>query len=338
MKNVLKNVSIDVALCLLLFVIFIISLFKGRYDIDPVTVIKILLSPVIPIEHTWPAAMDTVVWNIRLPRTIAVILVGAGLSLSGVAFQGTFRNPLVSEHILGVSTGAGFGASLAILLFPAVVMIQIFAFVFGIVAVGFTFLISRVYKRDITLVLVLGGIIVGALFSAFTSLIKYLADPYDRLPTIVFWLMGSFAKITMNEVYYVAPVILVCTAVILLVRWKLNVLSLGEDEAKSLGLNTRIYVSIIVLCATLITAASVCISGIIGWVGLVIPHIGRMIVGPDHARLLPVTILIGASYLLAVDIIARNLTMYEIPIGIITSIVGAPFFIYLLGRNRAGWS
>ncbi len=338
MKNVLKSISIDVALCLLLFVIFIISLFKGRYDIDPVTVIKILLSPVIPIEHTWPAAMDTVVWNIRLPRTLAVILVGAGLSLSGVAFQGTFRNPLVSEHILGVSTGAGFGASLAILLFPAVFMIQIFAFVFGVAAVSFTFLISRIYKRDITLVLVLGGIIVGALFSAFTSLIKYLADPYDRLPTIVFWLMGSFAKITMTEVYYVAPVILVCTAIILLVRWKLNVLSLGEDEAKSLGLNTRVYVSIIVLCATLITAASVCISGIIGWVGLVIPHIGRMIVGPDHARLLPVTILIGASYLLAVDVIARNLTMYEIPIGIITSIVGAPFFIYLLGKNRAGWS
>lgn len=338
MKNVLKTVSTDLALCILLFVIFIISLFKGRYDIDPITVIKILLYPVIPMEHTWPVVMDTVVWNIRLPRTLAVILVGAGLSLSGVAFQGTFRNPLVSEHILGVSTGAGFGASLAILLFPAVFMIQIFAFIFGVIAVGMTFLISRIYKRDITLVLVLGGIIVGALFSAFTSLVKYMADPYDRLPTIVFWLMGSFAKITMTEVYYVAPVIIFCTAVMLLVRWKLNVLSLGEDEAKSLGLNTRVYVTVIVLCATLITAASVCISGIIGWVGLVIPHIGRMIVGPNHAQLLPVTILIGASYLLAVDVIARNLTMYEIPIGIITSIVGAPFFIYLLGKNRAGWS
>ena len=338
MKNVLKSISIDVALCLLLFVIFIISLFKGRYDIDPVTVIKILLSPVIPIEHTWPAAMDTVVWNIRLPGPSRSSWSGPGCPFREWHSRARSGNPLVSEHILGVSTGAGFGASLAILLFPAVFMIQIFAFVFGVAAVSFTFLISRIYKRDITLVLVLGGIIVGALFSAFTSLIKYLADPYDRLPTIVFWLMGSFAKITMTEVYYVAPVILVCTAIILLVRWKLNVLSLGEDEAKSLGLNTRVYVSIIVLCATLITAASVCISGIIGWVGLVIPHIGRMIVGPDHARLLPVTILIGASYLLAVDVIARNLTMYEIPIGIITSIVGAPFFIYLLGKNRAGWS
>jgi iron complex transport system permease protein len=187
-------------------------------------------------------------------------------------------------------------------------------------------------------VLVLGGIIVGALFSAFTSLIKYLADPYDRLPAIVFWLMGSFAKITMNDVYFIAPVTLLCMLLLLVIRWKLNVLSMGEDEAKSLGLNTRVYVGIVVVCATFMTAAAVCISGIIGWVGLVIPHIGRMIAGPDHSRLLPVTILIGASYLLAVDVIARNLTMYEIPIGIITSIVGAPFFIYLLGKSRSGWS
>jgi iron complex transport system permease protein len=266
------------------------------------------------------------------------MLVGSALALSGVAFQGTFRNPLVSEHILGVSTGAGFGASLAILFFPATYMIQLFAFIFGVVAVGMTFLITRIYRRDITLVLVLGGIIVGAVFAACTSLLKYLSDPYDRLPQIVFWLMGSFAKITTEELYYIAPVIITGSLVLLLIRWKLNVLSLGEDEAKSLGLNTRLYVSIIVLCATLITAAAVCVSGIIGWVGLVIPHIGRMIVGPDHARLIPVTILIGASYLLAVDVIARNLTSDEIPIGIITSILGAPFFIYLLGKNRAGWS
>jgi iron complex transport system permease protein len=338
MKNALSRITVEGALIILLLVIFIISLFKGRYEIGPITVIKILFSPLIYIEHTWPDVMDTIVWNIRLPRTIAVILVGAGLSLSGVAFQGTFRNPLVSEHILGVSTGAGFGASLAILMFPGSYLIQAFAFVFGIIAVGATYLISKMYRRDAALVLILGGIIVGALFSAFTSLVKYLADPYDKLSTIVFWLMGSFAKITMSDVYFVAPVIITGAVVLMLIRWKLNVLSMGEDEAKSLGLNTRWYIGLIVLCSTLMTAAAVCICGIIGWVGLVIPHLGRMIVGPDHSRLLPVTALIGASYLLAVDVIARNLTMYEIPIGIITSIVGVPFFIYLLGKSRAGWS
>ena len=265
-------------------------------------------------------------------------MVGSGLAVSGAVFQGTFRNPLVSESILGVSAGAGVGAAIGILLSQSDYMIQLFAFAFGLLAVGMTYFISRVYRSNPTLILVLAGIIVGSLFSAATSLIKYVADPYTKLPDITFWLMGSFAAVNMSGVFLIAPVILLCMGFILLVRWRINVLSMGDEEARTLGINTKRLRLSIILCATLITAAAVSISGLVGWVGLVIPQMSRMLVGPDHKVMIPTSILLGASFLLVVDTICRNISATEIPISIVTSIVGAPIFLYLLKKSKENWS
>jgi len=353
----IRNLSAGLILTGVLIAVFIVALFLGKYTIDPITVVLIVVSGTSEalgnillsftgvrlaflwgIPHTWNSTMDVVIWNIRLPRAIAVILVGSGLAISGAAFQGTFRNPLVSESILGVSAGAGVGAALGILMSQAGYMIQVFAFAGGLLAVSMTFAISRVYKSNPTLVLVLAGIIVGSLFSAVTSAFKYVADPYTKLPDIVFWLMGSFAKVSMNDVVLVAPVILICTCVMVLMRWRLNVLSMGDEEARALGVNTRQLRLIIIFCATLITSAAVCISGLVGWVGLIIPQMARMLVGPDHKVMIPASILLGATYMLVVDTICRNLTSAEIPVSIVTSIIGAPLFLYLLKKAKESWS
>jgi iron complex transport system permease protein len=266
-----------------------------------------------------------------------VVLAGAGLAVSGAVFQGTFRNPLVSESILGVSSGAGFGAALGIMLGQTSYAIQLFAFVSALAAVGITYLIGRVHRSSPVLLLVLGGIIVGSLFSAFTSLIKYVADPLDKLPSIVFWLLGSFASITIDDIYLVAPGIVVCTIILLLLRWRLNVLSMGDEEAKALGVDAKKLRAVVIVCATIITAGVVCISGLIGWVGLIIPQMCRLIVGPNHKYLVPASILVGAQFLLFVDLICRTITPGEIPISIVTSIVGAPIFLYLLSKVKRGW-
>lgn len=377
-KPINADLQIKLMLFALLFAVFFTSLFIGRYDIDPFTIVMILLAGFIdqvvgflswpaavfapwqhslphisgfiasffdmiaslvhPIYHTWPSVMETVVWEVRFPRSLVAILVGSGLAVSGTTFQGTFRNPLVSESILGVSAGAGVGAALGILLDQNSYVIQLFAFGFGMLAVAMTFMISRIYRSNPTLVLVLSGVIVGALFSAITSLFKYVADPYTKLPDIVFWLMGSFARASMKDVYITAPVLLISMSVLYLIRWRLNVLSMGDEEARALGIDTGRLRALVILCATLITASAVCISGLVGWVGLVIPHIGRMLVGPDHRKLMAAAILIGGSYMLLVDIICRNLTAGEIPVSIVTSIIGAPIFLYLLKKSREGWS
>ena len=266
------------------------------------------------------------------------MLVGGGLALSGAVFQSTFRNALVSEHILGVSSGAGFGAALAIFLSVDFYLVQLSAFVWGILAVLMVYSISKMYTRNPTLVLVLAGIIVSGLFSAVTSFIKYVADPLDKLPTIVFWLMGSFSKASMRDVYLVGPVMLVCGAVLLAMRWRFNVLSLGDEEARSLGINVKQFVAISVGCCTLITASAVCAAGPIGWVGLVVPHMARMLFGPDHQYVLPVSCLLGASYMLLVDIFCRSILVAEIPVSIVTSILGAPVFLYLLRESNTRWS
>ena len=328
-----------IILIVALVLVFFMSLFLGRYPIPPQTVISILIWQIIPIHHSsWPHACETVILLVRLPRIIAAMLVGAGLSISGASFQGLFRNPLVSPQILGVASGAGFGAALAILVSGDVFLVQLSAFAFGIIAVSLAYGISRIYKTTPTLVLVLAGIIVGAFFSALISLTTYVADPYETLPTIVFWLMGSLASIGNEEILVVAIPILIGTTVLLLIRWRINILSMGEEEARALGVDTKKLRVIIIVCCTIVTASSVCISGIIGWVGLVIPHVGRMLVGPDHKYLLPASLLLGASYLLLVDDLARTLTTAEIPLGILTAIVGAPFFAYLLRKSKVGWS
>jgi iron complex transport system permease protein len=345
-SNILKNINtaaikthsiqIQIILFLLLISVVIISLMLGRMDIHPFTVIKILFSEILPIEKIWSSRIESVVIDVRFPRVMAALLIGAGLSVSGASFQGIFRNPLVSPDILGVASGAGFGAAIAILFFDNIVTIQIFSFAFGLLAVGLTYSISRVYSAVPVLMLVLSGIIVGALFSAMTSLTKYVADPMDKMPAIVFWLLGSLNNITNKNLLFVSPFFIVCMGAIYLIRWRINILSMGDEDAKTLGVNIERLKGIIIICATIITAASVSLSGIIGWVGLVIPHLGRLLVGSDNKILIPVTMLIGSSYLIIVDIIARTAIASEIPIGIITAIFGAPIFAYLLRKNQIG--
>jgi iron complex transport system permease protein len=266
------------------------------------------------------------------------MFVGASLSISGAAYQGMFRNPLVSPDILGVSAAAGFGAALAILLSGNSVAIQVSAFAFGILGVILTYLISRVYKTTPILMLVLSGVVVSAFFGALISVTKFVADPYQKLPAITFWLMGSLGTASLRDVVAMLPSIFLGTVGLMLVRWRINILSMGDEEARSLGVNTERLKIIIIFCATLLTAAAVCVSGIIGWVGLIIPHVGRMLVGPDHRWLLPASIALGAAYVLLMDDLARTVTSAEIPLGILTAIIGAPFFAYLLRRSKGGWT
>jgi iron complex transport system permease protein len=330
-------VKLQVFLVLLLLAIATISLMSGQMRIQSGTVVKILASRIFPLEVTWPATMESVVVDVRLPRLLAGLLIGAGLSISGAAFQGLFRNPLVSPHILGVSSGAGFGAALAILFFGNIFMVQLLSFAFGLLAVWMTYALSRIYRSTPVLMLVLAGIIIGALFSAATSLLKYVADPVNQMPSIVFWLLGSLNNASNKDIAIVGPIILAGTLCLYLIRWRINLLTMGEEDARSLGVDTAMIRRLIILSATFISAAAVCISGIIGWVGLVIPHIGRILVGADNKHLLPVATLIGAIYLVAVDTIARTAIETEIPIGILTAMVGAPVFAYLLRKNRPGW-
>jgi iron complex transport system permease protein len=334
----LSGVSAGAILFVILITLFIISFALGRYPISPLDVIKIITSQFLPIDHSWKPVLESIVINMRLPRILAAMLVGACLSLAGASFQGLFRNPLVSPDILGVSAGAGCGAALAILLDLDMWGIQILAFCFGITAVGISYFISRVVKGNHVLSLILAGMAIGALFNSVLSIIKLLADPINQLHSITFWLMGGLEDINMKNLYFSAVPMLIGMTTLVLIRWKFNVLAMGEEEAKALGVNTTLMRFIIVICCTLISASSVCIAGTIGWVGLVIPHVGRILVGPDHKKLMPVCVLLGAVYLLFIDNLARTVFALEIPIGILTAIIGAPFFIYLLNRANTGWA
>jgi iron complex transport system permease protein len=283
--------------------------------------------------------VDTVLFEVRLPRVFAAVLVGASIAAAGAAYQTLFRNPLVSPDILGVSTGAGLGAVIGIFLSLPVAGIQLAAFAVGLVTVGLVYAIAAVVRgREPILVLVLAGVVVGSLAGAVISLLKIFADPYDQLPAIVFWLLGSLSAIRKGEVWTAAPLVLIGLVPLVLLRWRINVLSLGDEEAKALGVEATRLRFIVIAAATLMTASVVAISGVIGWVGLVIPHIARMMVGPSFDRLLPTAMLLGASYLLAVDTMARTMARIEVPIGILTAVVGAPFFLWLLVRGREGWS
>jgi iron complex transport system permease protein len=324
-------------LILLPVVVVFVSLFLGRYVISPFVVLKVLAAKILPIQQAWPETINTVIFNIRLPRILTASMIGAGLSISGASFQGLFRNPLVSPDLLGVSSAAGFGASLAILLSGNTGIIQASAFIFGLAGVTIAYLISRVFRTTPLLMLVLSGVVVAAFFSALISATKFIADPVDKLPAITFWLMGSINSTTYEDLKIaIFPISFGITG-LLLVRWRLNIMSFGDQEARALGIKTEALKAFIIICATMITAAAVCISGMIGWVGLVIPHIGRMIVGPNHKALLPASISLGAVYLLIIDDIARTLFTSEIPLGILTAVIGAPFFAYLLRKTKGGW-
>jgi len=309
----------------------------GRFPISPLDVILTLLSP-LNSDFTVSPAITSIVFNIRLPRIIAAMLVGASLAIAGAAFQGIFKNPLVSSDILGVSAGSGFGACLVILLAAGNWMIQIFAFLFGMISVSITYLISKSYKTGDILVLVLCGVAISAFFNALISGAKFVADPYDKLPQIVYWLLGSLSAINMDNLLVITMPIFLGIIVLLLLRWKLNVLAMGDEEAQSLGINPQKFRAIIIVACTLVTSAAVSVSGIIGWVGLLVPHIARMIVGPDHKVLLPASLSIGASFLLLIDNISRTIIAIEIPIGILTAIIGVPIFLYLLRKGYSVWS
>jgi iron complex transport system permease protein len=298
----------------------------------------VLWAKLTGVPHDLPPAIDTVVVNVRGPRIAAAILVGGALAAAGAAYQGLFRNPLVSPDILGVSTGSALGAVLGIYFSLGVVAIQTLAFVVGLGAVAVVYVVGAALRRhDPVLVLVLAGIVIGTLLGSCVSLLKYLADPYNQLPAITFWLLGSLASVTPADVWAVVPSVLLGLLPLLLLRWRMNVMTLGEDEARALGVDTRRLRLAVIGAATLMTAAVVSISGVVGWIGLLVPHLARLLVGPDFRRLLPASILLGAGYLLGVDTLARTLARVEVPLGVLTAFLGAPFFIWVLASSRRGW-
>ncbi|GAA0526726.1 iron complex transport system permease protein [Rhizomicrobium palustre] len=310
------------------------SLSLGRYTVPGETWWELITDP------DAAGLAGQVLLQVRLPRILAGIFIGAGLSAAGAAYQGIFRNPMVSPDILGASAGAGFGAAAAILASLGVIAIQLSSFTFGLIAVGLTCLAASRLKRagDPILTLVLVGILVGSVFTALVSLAKYTADPYSKLPAITLWLMGSLSAINPSDLIFALVPIALGLVPLYLLRWHLNVLAFGEEEARALGAETTRLRWIIIFAATLLTASSVAIAGMVGWVGLVIPHLARMIVGPDYRVLLPASMLLGGSYLLLTDDLARSLMANEIPLGIITALIGAPFFLYLMMRSQRGWA
>ncbi len=321
--------------------VFVASCTLGRYVISMGDFCDILASVFVDVPKTWPDSAQKVLLSIRLPRVISAAIIGAALSLAGVSYQGMFRNPMVSPDILGASTGAGCGAALSILLGLGYFAISAAAFGFGLVAVALAYLISRLASAEHTLAMILAGMMISSLFSAGTSFVKLVADTDDQLPAITYWLMGSLASIKMQDVGFVLIPILIGTIPLLAMRWRMNLLTLGEDEAESMGINTKLYRAIVVFCATMLTAASVSVSGMIGWVGLVIPHFCRMIFGFDYRILVPSSLLFGGAFLMVVDDISRITTTSEIPLGILTAFVGTPIFVYLLlggGERHAGKS
>jgi iron complex transport system permease protein len=332
----MKKVPLYTAICLAPIICLLLSLTVGRYPIPLSDVIRIVTNLLPSTEKAVSGISHTIIWEIRLPRAILGAMVGASLAVSGAAFQGLFRNPLVSSGILGVSSGAGFGAALAILLFNTMSAAYPFALVFGIIAVVCSYLIGRLYQTTPAIMLVLGGVIVSSVFAALISFIKYVADPYEQLPAIVFWLMGSLASARYRDIFIAGIPMVAGIVGLLAIRWQINVLSMGDREAHALGINTGLSKIIVIFCATIATAGAVCVSGVIGWIGLVIPHIGRMIIGNDNRVLIPVCLSLGACFLVLVDLLSRIITGAEIPLGILTALVGGPFFVYLLKKTKGG--
>ena len=306
-----------------------VAAISGAYRLDAQHVMALITG-----QDSVLAQDKIVFWQIRLPRILAALLLGAALAGAGTTYQGMFRNPLVSPDILGVAAGAGLGACSAILLGLPILFIQLYAFIGGLLVVAGVWLITRrVQRHDPVLTLVLVGIALGTVCGAGISLIKTLADPYTQLPSITFWLLGGLSTITAHDLWFSAPLI-IAGSIPLLLRWRMNLLTLSDDEARSLGINvSRLRLGLIV-CATLITACTVAIAGIIGWIGLVVPHIGRLLSGNNHQQLLPVSMGIGAILLLLTDTLARTLSSTEIPLGILTAFIGAPFFLVLLLRGH----
>ena len=316
-----------------LLALFLLSFVVGRYGVPLGQVVRILLSGVLPLEQTWTDNMAIAVMNVRLPRILLACLVGCGLSAAGTGYQTVFQNPMAAPDILGASSGACFGAALAIMTGQSTVMITVFAFLASLLSVALVYLVGNHTRGNRVVNLLLAGIMVGSLFSACTSYIKLVADPTNQLPQITYWLMGSLSGTRMGTVRFAAVCMAVGLVPLLLLRWRMNLLTLSPDEARAMGVHTDRLRLAVILSSTVLTAAAVSVSGMIGWVGLVIPHLSRRIVGSDCRRLMPMSCLFGAAFLLLVDNMARCLTATEIPIGILTAFVGAPFFIYLMVKG-----
>lgn len=316
-----------------------LSLTLGRYPVTMTNLYHILLEPLgLPA----PEVNDierTVIWTVRMPRILIASLAGGGLAVAGAVLQGVFRNPLVGPHIIGVSTGATVGGALSILLGLGSLGLLVSAFGSGMLALLLVFAVTRALPRTNTLAVVLAGVVLSGFFGALVSLIQYAADSEEKLPVIVYWLMGSFSTATYAKLTLLAVPTLIAIVIILLLAWRINILSLGDDEAKQLHVNVGGLRWVLLICVAMIVSAQVAVSGSIGWVGLVIPHATRIMTGPDHRKLLPVSIMMGAAFMVLVDDVARTLTGSEIPLSILTAIIGAPVFLYLLRRSQnRGWS
>jgi iron complex transport system permease protein len=333
-----RGIAAYLGASLALAALAVLAFAVGRFPVSAGDLLGAFGAKLFGLSYALPENVETVIFKVRGPRVLAALLVGAALAAAGTAYQGMFRNPLVSPDLLGVATGAALGAVLGIFLSRDVWTIQAFAFAGGLAAVGLVYWIgSSVPRHDPLLALVLTGIVIGTLLGSGIALLKYLADPYNQLPAITYWLLGSLASVNPAELGAVALLVLAGLAPMLLLRWRMNLLALPDDEARALGVNTRRLRAIVIASATLITAAAVAVSGIIGWIGLIIPHAARLLVGPDFGRLLPLAMLLGAAFLLAVDTLCRTIASIEVPPGVLTAMLGTPFFLWLFAASRKGW-
>ena len=331
-KNRRANVIL-IALGVIVIALAIFSFLVGRYPISPDKVVGMLAGQIAPIDAFWTDQEATILFNVRLPRVVLALLVGCCLASAGAAYQGTFQNPLVSPDILGASQGAAFGAALAILLGLGSFGISALAFGFAILTVMLVVVVAQAARGNQVLTVVLAGVMVSSLFSAGVSFTKLIADPTDQLPAITYWLMGSLTGAKLADITLAAPPMALGLIALFVLRWRINILTMGDEEASTMGVNTKRLRMVIIVAATLVTAASVAVTGMIGWVGLVIPHLSRMLIGSDYRKLMPASMLMGAGFLLLVDDVSRLLTTAEIPIGILTAFIGAPFFLYLITRE-----
>lgn len=330
------QILIPAAVALPVLLVFV-SLSLGTFNISLTEVLKILLAKMAGLySESLSASSVNIVWNIRLPRLLLALLAGGAFSVSGASLQSLFRNPLVNEYVLGVSFGAGFGAAASLVLLSRSFPPQLLAFVFGLLAVFLVIVIAE-GARNTTIAVLLTGIIVSALFQALLSAVEFIASPY-ALQALFFWLLGSFSQATWSDLFWSGPMVVVGLFFLLRMGWRINILSLSDDEARSLGLAVKRERILIICLATLITSAVVSIAGIIGWVGLIVPHAVRGLVGPDNRRVLPLSASFGACLMILADNLIRVFSPYEFPVGILTSLIGIPFFLYLIKRARTSWS
>lgn len=334
MNSKVRTTVFFLILFAILFIFFVFALCNGHYSLDPITCIKMLILKPFGVQGNWQLLDESVLFGIRLPRIIGAIVVGACLSLSGATYQSIFQNPLVSPDILGVSSGACVGAAVAILLHLSRPFVMLLAFGCGILTVFATLAIPKLLKSDSNIMLVLSGIVVSGLTSSILGIIKYVADPQSELPKITYWTMGALDGVTFATLMVEILPIIICTIILICMAWWINIIAQGETDAKILGANVPKIRLIAIICSTLLTALAVCMSGTIGWIGLVIPHFARMFVGPDNTKLMPAATILGSVFLLLVDTVARNIAAVEIPLSIITGFIGAPFYAWLLYKQR----